>query len=270
MFYALMVVDLILIGAAFFLWYRFNKEGILVLEEELNTTQTIRERNKSRPMKKSAPQGKGKRNKRNVAEEESENEDIDWEFGMVERNRGAFEEKREMDDIFGFKPTPKKEEFAEVSKTPESKRSPNKSSIDDIYGELFSEEEKESLDEFTPTINKNNESIKNKPDNYNFNNESIFEDQKENEEEYDFLNNYDFESHKEETLDDEIFERARKNKKDTFEDDSDLLFGDTDEDEFEFEPKQKKVKKSSNHSLIDEEDEVIFARFENLKNKIEE
>ncbi|MGF7535569.1 hypothetical protein AAGG74_18105 [Bacillus mexicanus] len=276
MFYALMVIELILIGSSFFLWYQLNKEGIIISsEEEFAIPQKPIKRNKSRPVKKSKQFQESKRNgsKHKARDDEFEAENMDWEFGMVERDRGAYEEKKEMDDMFGFRPSPSKDELAKTSKPNESKKTSKNDSIDDIYGELFSDEEKESLDEFTPTINKDNEPIKNKQVNRDHNdfNESIFaDDQKDNQDEFDFLNKYDFESNNEETLDDEIFERARKNKKNNFDDDSDLLFGDTEEDELDFAPNKREIKDNSKRSLIDAEDDEIFSRFESLKNKLEE
>lgn len=220
MFYVLLVVEGILIGASFFLLFQLNQEGLettgggVSIKEKV--TRTPRPAKSQKPKKE-----KKKKFKKGKGIEEDIEEDISWEnFGIVERDKGAMEEQREMDEMFGFESN-KSDGLLERAKSNEN--APKKNlSIEEQFGDLFSDDEKNEIaDNFEPTPMANRSSEKNTgfDDFSDFENFKLGDDDSSSkakntndDDAYDFLKNYDFDSDDKESIDDDIFDRARNQK----------------------------------------------------------
>lgn len=220
MFYILLVVEGILIGASFFLLYQLNQEGL----EATGGGVSIKEKATRTPKPARAPKPKKekkKRFKKGKSVEEDIEEDISWEnFGIVERDKGAMEEQREMDEMFGFESN-KSDGLLERAKSTEN--APKKNlSIEEQFGDLFSDDEKNEIsDSFEPTPLSNRTSGTNSgiDDFSDFENFKLGDDDSSSkvtnstdDDAYDFLKNYDFDSDDKESIDDDIFDRARNQK----------------------------------------------------------
>ncbi|MED2737590.1 hypothetical protein [Bacillus toyonensis] len=150
MFYILMIVQLILIGFTFFLWFQLNREGFVLAEgtpsnsyKSENKTSFTR---KPREPKKEKPKTTRKEDKKdeslidygNENEEftNTQEEPISWDnFGMKQRDRNGNEDQREMDRFFGFeKEKVRNDNLLEQAKAKEVNKP---KSLEDEFKELF-------------------------------------------------------------------------------------------------------------------------------------
>ncbi|MCK1999935.1 hypothetical protein MZM54_00880 [[Brevibacterium] frigoritolerans] len=247
----------------------------------------IRSPKTSKPLKQKKEKSKsklklfGKKNTNDVVDDLDE--ELSWDnFTIGTRDKDIHDEQKEMDEMFGFEKTVKDDGLLERVKDTQPKK---KLSLEEQYGDLFSEDEKEEItneyDAAPSRVKPKNQELDDLADFDNFqlggeeNTNSVSDD---GDEAYDFLKNYDFESStKEETLDDDIFERARnqstlrKPKKTDFEEEWELEKIKETLPPLVGENKMNSNKTTSTDSdNMDDDDDDIFARLQRLSNMMDQ
>ncbi|WP_088362933.1 hypothetical protein [Bacillus cereus] len=174
MFYILLIVQLILIGFTFFLWFQLNSEGFILAEgtasnsfasgNRTSFTKKPKEPKKERPEKihnnhknDEIPFDYGSENEDNTYTQDAP---ISWEnYGMKKRDRHGNEDQREMDRFFGFeKEKVRNDDFLEQVKS-NTENKPK--SLEEEFKELFDGDEIEETSSFEmPSI----EQHKNEPE----------------------------------------------------------------------------------------------------------
>lgn len=282
-----MTIDLILIGISLFLLYQLNKEGLIVGDGAIpiRKDKPIRPPKPSKPkQKKEKPKSKlfGKKNTNEVVNDLDE--EISWDnFTIGSRDKDIHDEQKEMDEMFGFENTVKDDGLLERAKDTQSKK---KLSLEEQYGDLFSDDEKEEMtNEFDAAPTRVKPKKQEFDDLVDFENFQIGGEEKpksvsdDGDEAYDFLKNYDFESGStEETIDDDIFERARnqsnlrKPKKTDIDEEWEIekikdslppLVG-------ENKINANKTTTTNSGTIEDDDDDDIFARLQRLSNMMDQ
>lgn len=282
-----MTIDLILIGISLFLLYQLNKEGLIVGDGAI----PIRKDKPIRPSKPSKPKQKKEKSKSKLFGKKNTNEvvndldeEISWDnFTIGSRDKDIHDEQKEMDEMFGFENTVKDDGLLERAKDTQSKK---KLSLEEQYGDLFSDDEKEEMtNEFDAAPTRVKPKKQEFDDLVDFENFQIGGEEKpksvsdDGDEAYDFLKNYDFESGStEETIDDDIFERARnqsnlrKPKKTDIDEEWEIekikdslppLVG-------ENKINANKTTTTNSGTIEDDDDDDIFARLQRLSNMMDQ
>jgi len=291
MFYVLMIIELIIIGISFFLWFQWNKE-----EGNMSFSQGARE---SKPrwseqefaepkrQKTPRPQKDSRKKEKKKIQNNELDDDIAWNsFGIVERDKSTNTDRREMDDLF-MSDTSQEDDF--LSETNVKSSAKNKS-IEDEFGDLFSEEEKEQFNgsfdfDTSDKEEKSEPAFNDFSDFENFNigdedlsNKASQTSKDDNEDAYDFLKNYEFGEDTNESLDDDIFERARNNKINPKDQNASV---EEDFNDWDLSPEPSNIPKKENNNksshskqhssaIDDEDDDDIFARLQRLSNMMDQ
>ncbi|MFB8424710.1 hypothetical protein ACFC4S_22110 [Priestia megaterium] len=300
MFYILMIIELIVIGISFFLWFQWNREEKGTSYSTVTSSRNVDppfEETYSEPKRERAPKpGKNstkKKSKKKTKQSELE-EDIAWNsFGIVERDKSLVADRREMDDLIGVG-NQSDDDYLTVQDLQNSKEQNSNGknkTIEDEFAELFSDDEKEQFDnsfEFKnpPKPKQEEPSFEDFSDFENFNIGNEVEDtskttQDENDDAYDFLKNYDFGKEDNDNLDDDIFERARNKTLNSEQPKTTNVttenFDDWDEEPTskiaptrETENKKTSPAKQSNFPIDEDDDDDIFARLQRLSNMMDQ
>lgn len=173
MFYMFMFIDLILIGASFFLWLQLNREGLVVEATGVSVTKEKPTKPPKRE-KVAAPKSiKKEKNKKSFFKkgkdkdkelEQEFEDDISWgDFGIVKRDKNSYQEKKEMDEMLGFQEEKEDDNFLNMFKE-ENPHRPK--TIEEEFGDLFDDDEKEELDHQSDEAN----SYQDEPDFQSFSN----------------------------------------------------------------------------------------------------
>lgn len=285
---------------SFFLLFQLVKENSLVEESIPKPLKT--KIAKEKPIKTHKPvkekkKTKKEKNKKLQPDNSDFQEEMDWDnFGIVERDKGVVEDQKEMDAIF-FEPEAKvNDKPFETTKAPEAPKRPL--TLEEEFDELFSDDEKEEPSIFVPdpqpptndtTFDDLSDFDNFSLDDNDFNVESPMVEEPKNTEleeddTYDFLKNYDFGADDKESIDDDIFSRARSGEIKT-----DPSISIEEEEDWDFEsfkndlppiegvnynqssPKVAETIKSTTQIQSDEDDEDdIFARLQRLSNMMDQ
>lgn len=285
MFYFAMAIALIFIGISLFLLYQLNKEGLIVGDGAI----PVRKDKPIRPPKPSKPKQKKEKSKSKLFGKKNTNEvvndldeEISWDnFTIGSRDKDIHDEQKEMDEMFGFENTVKDDGLLERVKDTQSKK---KLTLEEQYGDLFSDDEKEEMtNEFDAAPTRVKPNKQEFDDLVDFENFQIGGEEKpksisdDGDEAYDFLKNYDFESGStEETIDDDIFERARnqsnlrKPKKTDIDEEWEIEKIKDSLPPLVGENKINSNKTTTTNSGAIEDDDDIFARLQRLSNMMDQ
>lgn len=280
-----MAIALIFIGISLFLLYQLNKEGLIVGDGAI----PVRKDKPIRPPKPSKPKQKKEKSKSKLFGKKNTNEvvndldeEISWDnFTIGSRDKDIHDEQKEMDEMFGFENTVKDDGLLERVKDTQSKK---KLTLEEQYGDLFSDDEKEEMtNEFDAAPTRVKPNKQEFDDLVDFENFQIGGEEKpksisdDGDEAYDFLKNYDFESGStEETIDDDIFERARnqsnlrKPKKTDIDEEWEIEKIKDSLPPLVGENKINSNKTTTTNSGAIEDDDDIFARLQRLSNMMDQ